>query len=63
MDRINLEIIERLANGEKHSKIAREMNIPINWIQEAINERNNQLHDIGMNMFGGDVESSYYGMN
>ena len=63
MDRINSEIIERLSNGEKHSKIAREMNIPINWIQEAINERNNQLHDIGMDMFGGDVESSYYGMN
>ena len=63
MDKINTEILERLCNGDSHARIAREMNIPINWIQEAINEFNREVHDVGMNMFGGDVERSYQGMN
>lgn len=63
MDKINEEILERLCNGDSHARIAREMNIPINWIQEAINEFNRSVHDVGMDMFGGDVVPSYQGMN
>ena len=40
MDRVITEILERLCNGDSRDRIAQEMNIPIEWVQEAVDEYN-----------------------
>jgi hypothetical protein len=45
MDKITTEILERLCNGDSHARIAGDMNIPVGWVQEAIDEFNTKYRD------------------
>ena len=64
MDKINTEIIERLCNGDSHARIAREMNIPEYWIDDAVMEFNAEARrPVTTDMFDNYVDVSYPGMN
>jgi hypothetical protein len=64
MDKVTTEILERLCNGDSHVRIAREMNIPELWVQEAINEYNREARSQPtMDMFGNVVDDRSMGMN
>ncbi|CAB4138232.1 hypothetical protein UFOVP328_425 [uncultured Caudovirales phage] len=64
MDKISIEILERLCNGDSHMRIAREMNIPESWVQEAVDEYNREARSQpAMDMFGNVVDDKPMGMN
>ncbi len=57
MDKVTTEILERLCNGDSRSQIAREMDIPESWVQEAIDEYNREARSQPqMDMFGNVVD-------
>jgi hypothetical protein len=63
MDKITTEILERLCNGDSHMRIAREMNIPELWVQEAVDEFNREARSQPTDMFGNVVNDKSIGMN
>ena len=61
MDKITTEILERLCNGDSHARIAREMNIPEYWIDDAVMEYNAEARrPASVDEFGNPTN---YGMN
>ena len=56
MDRITTEILERLCNGDSRERIAREMSIPVSWVQEAVDEYNRDARAPAIDMMGNIVD-------
>lgn len=64
MDKITTEILERLCNGDSHMRIAREMNIPESWIDDAVMAYNAEARrPMATDMFGNPVDTNNSGMN
>lgn len=63
MDKIATEILERLCNGDSRARIAREMNIPEYWIDDAVMEYNAEARrPVVTDVFGNPVDNNV-GMN